>query len=86
MSKVTDKIIYQMRKDDCYRVAWLDGWLLDVVGDMVKVKREHPLNRMSAIFQHLERDKRFKKNYRISMRSDGKEARVRSFMLLEQFR
>ena len=85
MTPVGDAIMKSMKEHKCFSVGWGDGWILDNAGDLVKVKIDHPLNRMRAIFQHLERDERFEKKYRKSMRSDGKEARVRVFRLKDDF-
>ena len=86
MSKVTDLIIKGMHEQGCYSVGWLDGWVLDQICDEVKVKNPHPLNRMRAVFAHLEHDDRFVKNLRRSMNSRGHEVLVRVFRLKEEYR
>ena len=85
MSKVSDAVAAQMRREGCFVVMWLDGWVLDHVGDLVTVKRDHPLNRMRAIFAHLERSPQFEKRYVRAMDSRTRECVVRSFRLKPEF-
>lgn len=67
-------------------MAWLDGWILDEVADMVTVKRDHPLNRMRAVFAHLERCPMFEKKYMHGIDSRHRERVVRCFWLKPAFR
>lgn len=85
MSAVSDAVAAQMRKEGCFVVMWLDGWVLDQVGDMVSVKRDHPLNRMRAVFAHLERSPQFEKRYVRAMDSMARDRVVRSFRLKPEF-
>jgi len=85
MSAVSERVAEQMRANGCFVVMWLDGWILDQVGDMVKVKRDHPLNRMRAIFSHLERCHMFEKRRIRGVDSQCRERVVRGFRLKDQY-
>ena len=81
-SRIAKIVADQLREDGYKSVGWGDGWVLDKVGDLVNVKNPHPLNRMRAVFSHLERaTDLFEKTYRRSMNSRGAEVRVRVFRL-----
>lgn len=81
-SKVAEAVARGLREDGMPSVGWGDGRVLDYAGDMVTVANPHPLNRMRAIFAHLERaPELFEKRYRRSMNSRGAEVRVRVFRL-----
>ena len=86
MSAVSQAVAAQMRVEGCFTVMWLDGWILDQVGDMVRVKIDHPMNRMRAIFSHLERCPMFEKRRIRGMDSRGRDRVVRGFRLREDHR
>ncbi len=82
-SKVAKAVYEGMKKDGCTFLGWGDGNVLSYAGDLVKVKNEHPLNRMRAIFAHMERaPELFEKRFRTSMNLRGAEARVRCFKII----
>lgn len=86
-SAVANAVAKAMRDQSCYSVGWGDSWVLDQAGDLVRVKIDHPLNRMRAVFQHLERAQdMFEKRHRRSMNSKGAEVIVRVFRLRPEFR
>jgi len=84
MSAVSEKVAASMREQGCFTVMWLDGWVLDQVADMVKVEHDHPLNRMRAVFAHLERCDMFEKRYIRGVDSKCRDRIVRSFRLKDQ--
>ncbi len=85
-SKVAKLVADACRREGCPVVGWGDSWVLDTgAGDLVKVKNDHPLNRMRAVFAHLDRSPElFQKGYRRSMNSRGAEVVVRTFRLIKQ--
>lgn len=85
-SKVAQAVAEGMRAEGCFSVGWGDGWVLDTAGDLVTVKHDHPMNRMRAVFAHLERARdMFEKGHRRSMNSRGAEVIVRVFRLKPEF-
>ena len=85
MSAVSEIVADNMRREKCFTVIWLDGWVLDHVGHLVNVKVDHPLNRMRAIFAHLERSPMFEKRRIRGMDSSGRDRIVRGFRLKKQY-
>lgn len=81
-SKVAKAVLAGMDRDGVKSVGWGDSRVLDWAGDLVKVKIDHPLNRMRAIFACLDRAPEFEKRFRISGNSRGAEVRVRTFRLM----
>lgn len=83
-TKVAQAVADGMRQAGYSRVGWGDCCLVDFAGDLVKVKRPHPMNVMRAIMAHLDRSPDlFEKRYRISGNLRGAEVRVRTYKLLE---
>lgn len=82
---VAEKVAERMRELGITSVAWLDGFVLDCAGDMVSVQTPHPLNRMSAIFRHLDRSPDiFQKGLIRATDSSGRSSTVRCFWLVER--
>ncbi|MED5549327.1 MAG: hypothetical protein VX529_08180 [Pseudomonadota bacterium] len=83
-SIVAEAVADGMRQDGVTSIGWGDGPLLDYAGHLVRPKVPHPLNRMRAIFAHLERSPSlFEKSYRRSMNARGADVVVRVFILKE---